>query len=133
MEILRPKLAEAGGKSYGKVVMMLEGAGFKVANLGTEVTAEQFVEAVREHKPDIIGMSGPAYHGAHARHHGNRGFEGGRPAGCGQGDGGRGAGDPGVRPKDRGGRVRPRRGKRRRSGQTPGGKPIRGTFMRRQK
>lgn len=57
MEILRPKLAEAGGKSYGKVVMVLEGAGFKVANLGTEVTAEQFVEAVREHKPDIIGMS----------------------------------------------------------------------------
>lgn len=74
MEVLRPKLVETGVKPRGKVVigtvegdlhdigknlvaMMLEGAGFEVVDLGTEVTAERFVQAVREHKPDILGMS----------------------------------------------------------------------------
>jgi 5-methyltetrahydrofolate--homocysteine methyltransferase len=74
MGVLRPKLVEAGVKSRGKVVigtvegdlhdigknlvaMMLEGAGFEVANLGTEVSAEKFVQAVQEHQPDILGMS----------------------------------------------------------------------------
>jgi len=74
MEVLRPKLVEAGVKARGKVVigtvegdlhdigknlvaMMLEGAGFEVMDLGTEVTAEQFVQAVKEHRPDILGMS----------------------------------------------------------------------------
>ena len=37
--------------------MMIEGAGFEVINIGTEITAEEFVKAVKEHKPDIVGMS----------------------------------------------------------------------------
>ncbi len=74
MGVLRPKLAEAGVKARGKVVigtvegdlhdigknlvvMMLEGSGFEVEDLGIEVPADNFVEAVREHKPDILGMS----------------------------------------------------------------------------
>jgi len=72
--VLKPLLVEAGVKARGKVVigtvegdlhdigkdlvaMMLEGAGFEVVNLGAEVTAEQFVEAAKEHGPDILGMS----------------------------------------------------------------------------
>ena len=39
------------------VGMMLQGAGFEVVNLGTGVTAAQFVAAVREHSPQIVGMS----------------------------------------------------------------------------
>jgi 5-methyltetrahydrofolate--homocysteine methyltransferase len=74
MKILRPILAEAGVAARGRVVlgtvqgdlhdigkdlvgMMLEGAGFEVIDLGTEVGSEQFVESVREHRPDIVGMS----------------------------------------------------------------------------
>ncbi len=74
MGILRPKLTEAGVKSRGKIVlgtvegdlhdigknlvtMMLEGAGFEVEDLGIEVPAKQFVDAVREHEPEILGMS----------------------------------------------------------------------------
>ena len=72
--ILKPLLAEAGVKARGKLIigtvegdlhdigkdlvaMMVEGAGFEVINLGAEITAEQFLNAVREHKPNIIGMS----------------------------------------------------------------------------
>ena len=74
MSILRPKLAETGVKNLGTVAigtvkgdlhdigknlvkMMLEGAGFEVIDLGVDVTTEKFVEAVKEHKPNIIGMS----------------------------------------------------------------------------
>ena len=74
MDILNPLLSEgdaAGVGTYligtvegdlhdiGKnlVSMMLEGAGFQVIDLGTNITAQQFVEAVKEHKPDILGMS----------------------------------------------------------------------------
>jgi 5-methyltetrahydrofolate--homocysteine methyltransferase len=74
MSILRPKLAEAGVKNIGKVAigtvkgdlhdigknlvkMMLEGAGFEVIDLGIDVSPDKFVEAVKEHKPNIIGMS----------------------------------------------------------------------------
>jgi 5-methyltetrahydrofolate--homocysteine methyltransferase len=39
------------------VAMLLQGAGFEVVNLGTGVTAAQFVAAVREHDAQIIGMS----------------------------------------------------------------------------
>ena len=72
--ILKPLLVEAGVEACGKVVigtvegdlhdigkdlvaMMLEGAGFEVVNLGVEVTAEEFLKAAKEQKPDIIGMS----------------------------------------------------------------------------
>jgi methylmalonyl-CoA mutase cobalamin-binding domain/chain len=72
--ILRPLLAETGAESIGTIVMgtvkgdvhdigknlvniMFEGAGFYVIDLGVQVAPEKFVEAVREHKPDIVGFS----------------------------------------------------------------------------
>lgn len=39
------------------VVMMMEGAGFKVIDLGINVRVEKFAEAIKEHQPDIVGMS----------------------------------------------------------------------------
>jgi 5-methyltetrahydrofolate--homocysteine methyltransferase len=74
MNILKPHLAEDEIVSAGKVVigtvagdlhdigknlvgMMMEGAGFEVVDLGTDVKPEDFVDAVREHGPDLIGMS----------------------------------------------------------------------------
>jgi 5-methyltetrahydrofolate--homocysteine methyltransferase len=74
MEILRPKLAETGAQQIGTMVigtvkgdihdigknlvaMMMEGAGFKVVNLGINMDAEAFLAAVREHKPAILGLS----------------------------------------------------------------------------
>ncbi|MCK4725063.1 MAG: cobalamin-dependent protein, partial [Anaerolineales bacterium] len=39
------------------VVMMMEGSGFKVVDLGTDVSPQSFVDAVLEHHPDIVGMS----------------------------------------------------------------------------
>jgi 5-methyltetrahydrofolate--homocysteine methyltransferase len=43
------------GKSLVK--LMLEGSGFVGVDLGTDVSTEQFVAAVREHKPDVLAMS----------------------------------------------------------------------------
>jgi methylmalonyl-CoA mutase cobalamin-binding domain/chain len=74
MEVLRPLLAETGAETIGKVVigtvkgdihdigknlvaMMLEGAGFDVINLGINTDADEFIAALDEHKPDILGMS----------------------------------------------------------------------------
>jgi 5-methyltetrahydrofolate--homocysteine methyltransferase len=74
MNILKPHLAEGEIVSAGKIVvgtvagdlhdigknlvgMMMEGAGFEVVDLGTDVKPEAFVEAVRQHKPGLIGMS----------------------------------------------------------------------------
>jgi methylmalonyl-CoA mutase cobalamin-binding domain/chain len=74
MEVLRPLLAETGAETIGKVVigtvkgdihdigknlvaMMLEGAGFEVINLGINTDADEFIAALDEHKPDILGMS----------------------------------------------------------------------------
>lgn len=74
VNILKPHLLEADINVLGKVVigtvagdlhdigknlvaMMLEGAGFEIVDLGTDVTPEKFVQAVRESKPDLIGMS----------------------------------------------------------------------------
>jgi 5-methyltetrahydrofolate--homocysteine methyltransferase len=39
------------------VVMMLEGAGFEVIDLGIDVSAQKFIEAIHQHKPQLIGMS----------------------------------------------------------------------------
>ncbi|MDA8335700.1 MAG: corrinoid protein [Peptococcaceae bacterium] len=39
------------------VVMMMEGAGFKVVDLGVDVTTEKFVQAVTGHKAQIVGLS----------------------------------------------------------------------------
>jgi methylmalonyl-CoA mutase cobalamin-binding domain/chain len=74
MAVLRPLLAETGAPQVGTMVigtvkgdihdigknlvaMMMEGAGFQVINLGINNDAEKFIEAVREHKPEILGMS----------------------------------------------------------------------------
>ena len=74
LEILRPELVEAEVEAVGKVVigtvagdlhdigknlvgMMLEGAGFEIIDLGTDAKPEQFVAAVQEHEPDLVGMS----------------------------------------------------------------------------
>ncbi len=73
LDLLRPHLA-AGEGGLGTVVlgtvegdlhdigknlvaMMLAGAGFSVVNLGTGVSAQAFVAAVKEHAPVILGMS----------------------------------------------------------------------------
>jgi 5-methyltetrahydrofolate--homocysteine methyltransferase len=39
------------------VKMMMEGAGFQTIDLGTDVSPEMFVEAIRTHHPQIVGMS----------------------------------------------------------------------------
>jgi 5-methyltetrahydrofolate--homocysteine methyltransferase len=74
LAILKPFLQETNVSSTGKVVigtvkgdlhdigknlvaMMLEGAGFEVIDLGSDVTPEKFVEAVKREKPDVIAMS----------------------------------------------------------------------------
>ena len=74
LELLRPHLAEANIKAIGKVVlgtvqgdlhdigknlvgMMLEGAGFEVIDLGADVSSQKFVDAVREHQPQLVGCS----------------------------------------------------------------------------
>ncbi len=74
MSVLRPLLAEGDISSKGTYVigtvkgdlhdigknlvkMMIEGAGFETIDLGVDVEAETFVSAVREHNPDVLGMS----------------------------------------------------------------------------
>jgi methylmalonyl-CoA mutase cobalamin-binding domain/chain len=74
MAILRPLLAETGAPKIGSVVigtvkgdihdigknlvaMMMEGAGFEVFNIGINNPVENYLAAIEEHKPDIIGMS----------------------------------------------------------------------------
>jgi len=74
LELVRPLLAkgEEGGRGtvvictvkgdvhdIGKnlVAMMLEGAGFRVVDLGTDVSPERMVEAVRSHNADVLALS----------------------------------------------------------------------------
>jgi len=74
VEVLRPYLVDAGIKPIGTVVMgtvagdlhdigknlvimMLEGTGFRVIDLGVDVPAEKFIQAVRNHSPQIVGLS----------------------------------------------------------------------------
>ena len=74
LDILLPHLSEADAAGAGKVVigtvegdlhdigknlvaMMLEGGGFKVVDLGVDVKSQGFVEAVKEHDANILGMS----------------------------------------------------------------------------
>ncbi len=74
MEILRPLLAETGAEPIGKVVigtvkgdihdigknlvaMMLEGAGFEVVDIGINTDVDEYIAALEEHQPDILGMS----------------------------------------------------------------------------
>ncbi len=39
------------------VVMMLEGGGFEVVDLGIDVPVEKFIEAIKQHQPQVVGMS----------------------------------------------------------------------------
>ncbi|MEA1964298.1 MAG: corrinoid protein [Candidatus Aerophobetes bacterium] len=74
MEVLRPVLVDKGVKGSGKIVlgtaqgdlhdigknlvgMMLEGAGFEIINLGTDVSSEKYVEAVKENNAQLVGVS----------------------------------------------------------------------------
>jgi 5-methyltetrahydrofolate--homocysteine methyltransferase len=74
MALLRPLLAETGAERVGKVVigtvkgdihdigknlvtMMLEGGGFEVVDIGINQSVEDYLAALEEHKPDILGMS----------------------------------------------------------------------------
>lgn len=74
LTLLKAQLIESGVPSAGKVVlgtvkgdlhdigkslvgMMLEGAGFEVIDLGTDVAPEKFGEAVRTHQPQLVGLS----------------------------------------------------------------------------
>lgn len=74
MSILRPLLAETGAPKVGKMVigtvkgdihdigknlvsMMMEGAGFEVIDIGINNPVENYIAALEEHQPDILGMS----------------------------------------------------------------------------
>ncbi|MCK7614306.1 corrinoid protein [Roseibium sediminicola] len=74
MSILRPLLAETGAPKVGKMVigtvkgdihdigknlvsMMMEGAGFEVIDIGINNPVENYLAAIEEHQPDILGMS----------------------------------------------------------------------------
>ena len=74
MAILRPLLIETGAKQVGKIVigtvkgdihdigknlvgMMMEGAGFEVLDLGINNPVENYLNALEEHQPEILGMS----------------------------------------------------------------------------
>lgn len=74
LELLRPALAAANVQSIGKIIlgtvqgdlhdigknlvgMMMEGAGFEIVDLGNDVAPQKFVEAVKAHKPNLVGMS----------------------------------------------------------------------------
>ncbi len=74
MAILQPILAKAGTEPVGKLVigtvkgdihdigknlagMMMEGAGFEVIDLGTNTDVDTYIEALKTHQPNILGMS----------------------------------------------------------------------------
>jgi 5-methyltetrahydrofolate--homocysteine methyltransferase len=74
MEVLAPRLSAEGVQPIGKVVlgtvkgdlhdigknlvsMMLQGGGYQIIDLGTDVSAERFVSAAKEHGATLIGMS----------------------------------------------------------------------------
>jgi 5-methyltetrahydrofolate--homocysteine methyltransferase len=74
MVVLRPHLVESGVKLVGTVLlgtvkgdlhdigknlvaMMCEGAGFEVVDIGFNADPEKFVQAIKEHQPDVVGMS----------------------------------------------------------------------------
>jgi len=74
MEVLKPELVKAGARRTGRVLigtvkgdmhdigknlvgMMCEGAGFEVKDIGKDIDPDAFVQAVRDLRPDIVGMS----------------------------------------------------------------------------
>jgi 5-methyltetrahydrofolate--homocysteine methyltransferase len=74
LEILKPELVESGVDPLGTIVlgtvkgdmhdigknlvgMMMEGSGFNVIDIGTDVSPERFTAAIQEHQPQIVGFS----------------------------------------------------------------------------
>jgi 5-methyltetrahydrofolate--homocysteine methyltransferase len=74
LAVLRPYLVDSGVESVGKMVigtvkgdihdigknlvtMMMEGGGFEVIDLGVDQSAEEFIAAIKQHKPDVVGIS----------------------------------------------------------------------------
>jgi 5-methyltetrahydrofolate--homocysteine methyltransferase len=74
MDILKPHLLSGGVQPIGRVVLgtvkgdmhdigknlvgiMLQGAGFEIVDLGINIPPEQFVEAIRQHQPKLVGLS----------------------------------------------------------------------------
>jgi len=74
LAVLRPVLVASGVKLIGKILMgtvkgdlhdigknlvnmMCEGAGFEIVDIGFNADPEKFIEAIKEHKPDVVGMS----------------------------------------------------------------------------
>lgn len=74
MDLLRPLLVESGTKMAGTIVMgtvegdlhdigknlvsmMCEGAGFQIVNIGFDASPDKFIGAIKEHQPEIVGMS----------------------------------------------------------------------------
>jgi 5-methyltetrahydrofolate--homocysteine methyltransferase len=74
LSVLRPHLVASGAQLIGTIVigtvkgdlhdigknlvgMMCEGAGFEVIDLGFNVPPEKFVQAIKEHQPNVVGMS----------------------------------------------------------------------------
>jgi 5-methyltetrahydrofolate--homocysteine methyltransferase len=74
LTVLRPQLVASGAQLIGTIVigtvkgdlhdigknlvgMMCEGAGFEVIDLGFNVEPEKFIQAIKEHQPNIVGMS----------------------------------------------------------------------------
>jgi methylmalonyl-CoA mutase cobalamin-binding domain/chain len=74
MEKIRPQLKKTNTSTMGKIVIgtvegdihdigkniviaILEAEGFEVIDLGVDVSPSKFVKAIKEHEPDIVGMS----------------------------------------------------------------------------
>ena len=74
MEILEPHLAQTSIENAGKVLLgtvagdvhdigkslvgfLLKSAGFEVIDIGTDIDTKKFLQAVKEHQPDVLGMS----------------------------------------------------------------------------
>ena len=74
LKVLRPHLISSGAKLMGKIVkgtvkgdlhdigknlvgMMCEGAGFEVIDLGSNLEPGKFIAAIKQHQPQIVGMS----------------------------------------------------------------------------
>jgi len=74
MDVLKPILSKSNSPMMGKVVigtvkgdlhdigknlviMMFEGGGFEVVDLGVDISAGKFIEAIQKHKPQVVAMS----------------------------------------------------------------------------
>ncbi len=74
LAVLKPILSKSSGSMTGKVIvgtvkgdlhdigknlviMMLEGGGFEVVDLGIDVPPEKFIQAIQDHQPQVMGMS----------------------------------------------------------------------------